>query len=242
LPELRRANTRFDGLYQVPTFAEIVALVEAKASEDGGRLVGLYPELKHPTFLLEQGHDTVALLVAAITELELEGRDLVESDLDASGAPLIIQSFEVGALKRLDGLVDTKLVQLVSSRGGPADIPGMTYADMVSPEGLAEIATYADGIGADFRLLVKDDLSDSGLVDAAHDAGLPVHAWTARKENIFLPDDFHRPGGAAAEGCDNRLYDLLAGLGVDGVFSDYPGRAVLFRDPANIVTGRCAPG
>jgi hypothetical protein len=65
LPGLRPANARFDGLYQVPTFAEIVALLRAKKAETG-RTVGLYPELKHPTFLLQQGIDSVDLFVGTL--------------------------------------------------------------------------------------------------------------------------------------------------------------------------------
>src|SRR3546814_3364616 len=44
---IRPANARFNDLYQVPTFDEIVALLRAKEAETGRR-VGIYPELKHP--------------------------------------------------------------------------------------------------------------------------------------------------------------------------------------------------
>ena len=47
LPEIRPQNTAYDGLYQVPTLAEIITLVRAKEAETG-RTIGLYPEIKHP--------------------------------------------------------------------------------------------------------------------------------------------------------------------------------------------------
>ena len=65
LPDLRPGNARFDGLYQIPTFEEIVTLVRAKQTETG-RPIGIYPELKHPTWLLQEaGIDTVDLLATA---------------------------------------------------------------------------------------------------------------------------------------------------------------------------------
>ncbi|HEY4728071.1 MAG TPA: glycerophosphodiester phosphodiesterase family protein, partial [Actinomycetes bacterium] len=43
LPDLRPANTAFDGLYQVPTFQEVIDLAKRHR-------VGIYPETKHPTY------------------------------------------------------------------------------------------------------------------------------------------------------------------------------------------------
>lgn len=222
LPGLRPANARFDGLYQVPTFAEIVALVKAKKAETGRR-VGLYPELKHPTFLLEHsGIDTV---------------DLLLRELDAAGIgpddPIFIQSFEVAPLERLAQRSDYKLVQLVAADGGPADEPDMRYAEMVTMEGMARIAGYADAVGADIRLVLEADGTSSGLVSAAHAAGLRVHAWTLRKENAFLPPPLRRGDSPGARGCPEQLWTLLARAGVDGIFTDDPAIAVAARAGAS---------
>lgn len=214
LPSLRPGNARYDGLFKVPTFAEIVALVRAKGAERG-HTVGLYPELKHPAFLLEQGIDSVDLLVTA---LKNEG-------LDGATAPLFIQSFEVGALQRLDKLVDARLVQLVAAEGGPADEPAMTYAEMLSPSGLAAIASYADAIGAEAQLVVGADGKPTGLVPAANAAGLKVHAWTLRKENAFLPPPLRRGDAESAAGDYAAAWGLLASAGVDAIFTDDPALA-----------------
>ena len=228
LPGMRPANTRYDGLYQVPTFAEIVQLVRAKEAETG-RTIGLYPELKHPTFLLQDaGIDSVDLLVTALREAGLDGAD----------AAVFVQCFEVGPLRRLDRLVDVKLVQLVNTNDGPADEPAMRYADMVTPSGLAEIASYADAIGADLRMLAGADGKPTGVVQAAHAAGLKVHGWTLRKENAFLPPQFRRPGGEGDEGCYNKLYAVVAGLGLDGIFTDNPKE--VSEEPGRVWTGWCA--
>jgi len=214
LPALRPANARYDGLYQVPTFAEIVSLVRAKEVQRGNR-VGLYPELKHPAFLLEQGIDGVDLLVAA---LKKEG-------LDGKNAPLFIQSFEVAVLQRLDKLVEARLVQLVAPEGGPADEPAMSYAEMLTPSGLAAIASYADAIGPSIVQVVGPDGKPTGLVGQANAAGLRVHAWTLRKENAFLPPALRKGTAEGDVGNYAAAWSLLAAAGVDAIFTDDPALA-----------------
>ncbi|KPP94449.1 glycerophosphodiester phosphodiesterase [Erythrobacter sp. HL-111] len=210
MPAIRPANARFDGLYQVPTFEEIVTLVRAKEAETGRR-IGLYPELKHPTLLLEQeGIDSVDLLV----------RELRRHGLDGADARVFVQIFEVRPLQRLNKLVDTPLVLLISSEGGPYDEPSLRWADMMSPSGLAEVAQYADGIGPFLGHVLRPDGSPTGLVADAHAAGLKVHPWTLRKENGFLPAELRAAGGPEAEGRWRQLFRAAIASGADGFFTD----------------------
>lgn len=219
VPAIRPANARYDGLYQVPTLAEIVQLVRIKEAETGQR-VGIYPELKHPTFLLEDsGIDMVDLLLRELRDLDVKATD-----------PVFIQSFEVGVLQRLNQRSDFKLVQLVKPEDGPADEPDMRYADMVSPTGLAEIATYADAIGAAIPMILGADGTTTSLVADAKAAGLPVHAWTVREENGFLPQTLRSGGGDSVRGCPDILQRMLATAGVDGIFADDPRNAIDRRD------------
>lgn len=213
IPSLRPANARFDGLYQVPTFADIVKLVRAKEAETGRR-IGLYPELKHPNFLLQNaGIDLVDLLLRDL-------RDLGISPVD----PVFIQSFEVAPLQRLKQRGGGfKLVQLVEPLGGPADEPAMRYAEMVTPTGLAEIAKYADIVGAHIGMILNPDGSPTSLVADAKAAGLQVHAWTIRPENEFLPAMLRTGDDPKGRGCgDVKLAALLKAAGVAGAFSDGP--------------------
>jgi len=218
LPQLRPANVRFDGLYAVPTLAEVIALVRAKEAETGRR-IGLYPELKHPAFLMQQGHDVVALLV----------EQLHAAGYRSAAEPLFIQCFEVAPLVRLAGLTELRLVQLVAAEGGPADRPGQTYATMLQSAHLPRIAGYADGIGAEASLILALDGAPTGLVDAAHRAGLEVHAWTLRRENAFLPPALRRGDDPAAAGDYAEQWRLLAAAGVDAVFTDNPRDASAMR-------------
>ncbi len=176
LPEIRASSAGFDGLYQIPTFAEIARLVRARSAETG-RVIGIYPEIKHPAYYKMRGFDVAALLLAA---LKSEG-------LDKPGSPIFIQCFEVSTLKRVHALTALPLVQLVEAKGGPADMPGTTFAAMMTPAGLKEVATYAAAIGVDARLVIGGDGRTTSLVADAHAAGLKVHVWTLRRENRYLP-------------------------------------------------------
>ena len=221
LPAIRPQNARYDGLWQVPTLEEIVRLVRAKESETGRR-IGLYPELKHPDFLLQsEGIDTVDLLLAELARLGITATD-----------PIYIQSFEIAPLRRLNQRSEFRLVQLINADGGPADEPGLTYAEMLTPSGLAEVGTYAEGIGLNARLLLGGNGDE--LIETAHSLGLVVHAWTLRAENAFLPSPFQIGAAPAAIGCMDALQSALYLMGTDGVFTDHPeGSVAYLNDPAS---------
>ncbi|MEL7708162.1 glycerophosphodiester phosphodiesterase [Citromicrobium bathyomarinum] len=213
MPALRPANARFDGLYAIPTFADIIALKRAKEAETG-RKIGLYPELKHPTWLLqESGIDTVDLLV----------RQLKEEGLDGADSDVFVQVFDIAPLQRLDKMIDAPLVLLIRPEGGPYDEPGMTWAGIMTPTGLAEVATYADGIGPWIGHVLRDDGTPTDLVRDAHAAGLKVHPWTVRKENVFLPASLRSDASENGIGDFRGLVKLLKAAGVDGYFTDDPG-------------------
>lgn len=223
IPQLRA--TALDGQFEVPTLEEILALVKRKEAATGRR-IGLYPETKHPSYFAAIGLPLEEPLVAT----------LAAAGYHRQTDPVFIQSFEIDNLRRLDGMTELRLVQLIGDpASGPADRSGIGYAAMVTPQGLKAIAAYADGIGPEKSAVIPRDAdgklaAPTGLVADAHAAGLLVHPYTFRKENYFLPNDFK-------VGADPRAAGDLAGevcaflkAGVDGVFSDNPGVAVKARD------------
>ncbi|MGW4799220.1 glycerophosphodiester phosphodiesterase [Nonomuraea sp. NPDC004297] len=224
VPDLRPGNTAFDGLARIPTFEEVVRL----ALEHG---VGVYPETKHPTYF-----DSIGLSLEEPL-LDVLNRHRVRK--------AYIQSFETANLRELRGRTRLPLIQLITSGGAPYDWVAAgstrTYDDMVTPEGLREVASYADGIGVDTRRVVPVDasgatLEPTTLVADAHRRRLDVHVWTVRNENAQLPADYRlgdpaNPVYPRATGNVMGWLSRLVGLGVDGAFCDDPamGRAVVSR-------------
>jgi glycerophosphoryl diester phosphodiesterase len=223
LPELRQRNTLYDGRYEVPTLQEVIDLVQ-EASRDLRRTIGIYPETKHPTYFDSIGLSLEEPLV----------RTLRRNGLARPNAAVFIQSFETSNLRELNRRIPVPLVQLIDNQGAPFDLVAKgdprTYDDLATPDGLREIATYADGVGpGKDRIVPRDAEGNLGeptsFVDDAHAAGLDVHPWTFRNENTFLPTDLRRGADPADYGDAFAEYELFLRLGVDGVFSDNPDTA-----------------
>ena len=212
LPELRAFNTAFDDMEPILSFEQVLEIAR-DASVRTGRTIGVVPELKHPTYFASVGLTMEDAFVAVLERHGLTGEDV----------PVIVQCFEVGTLHRLYARIDTPLLQLIAAEGGPADDPATTYAAMITPQGLAEIAAYADWIGVDTALIESEPGAPTPLIADAHAAGLMVAAWTFRAENAFLPVG-DRIGSDPAE--HGRLRERLArfaAYGLDAVFMDQPG-------------------
>jgi glycerophosphoryl diester phosphodiesterase len=241
LPE---RGTAFDGKFQIPTLVEIIDFVKRKSAEKGKR-IGIYPETKHPTYHQQLGLALEDRLLAVLTR----------AGWNRKGAPVFIQSFETANLRYLRSRTPLPLIQLVDaddvrpdgsiSYAKPYDKPydwvvsgrAGLFSDLLTPAGLAEVATYADGIGpwkpyirSSACTLVNgacSDINGDGLVNEAdrkllpptdllqraHAAGLLVHAYTFRSEQRRLAADY--AGNPAAE------YLAFYELGVDGVFADF---------------------
>lgn len=190
----------YDGQFGIATFEEVIQLAQ-RLGKERGRPVGIYPETKHPAYFRSIDLPLEEKLVATLEKYGWNRAD----------APVFIQSFEQDNLRELHKKTQVPLIQLVSN------------AKLLSDSGLADIATYAKGIGPEKRLLLPVNAdgtlgTPTDLVTRAHRAGLKVHVWTLRKEPQFLPASYK--GDIAAEFRDFQK------LGVDGVFSDFPDLAV----------------
>ena len=237
LPELRQGNTRYDGVFEIPTFEEFLELVDAANTQRAAKAraaglpvpprIGIYPETKHPSYFAKAGFEFDPPMLEALSRHGYRRR----SD------PCWIQSFEVGNLKALRGRTDLSLVQLMEPTGQPFDFTlagdKRSYLDLMSDAGLKEIAGYADAIAPHKWAVVqfKDGkIQDTGLAGRARAAGLGVHVWTLRAENEFLPPDLRSAGDAAAWGDLDREIRALLDAGTSGFFSDFPDQAVRARD------------
>lgn len=250
---LAERDPAFNGRFLVPTLEEVIELAKRKSREEGRR-IGVYPETKHPTF-----HQTLGL--------PLEDRLLAvlqKAGWNHRHAPVFIQSFETANLKYLRTRTSVRLIQLVDADDVKPDgtlafkapfdkpydwvvsgRPGL-FKDLVTPQGLAEVRTYADGIGpwkpylissaciaivngacadatGDGRVDERDRklLPPSDVVANAHKLGLKVHPYTFRNEQRRLASNF----------AGNPVDEYLAfyELGVDGVFSDFADTAFAAR-------------
>lgn len=227
IPKLRPYNAKLNDQFEVPTFDEILKLAEQAAGRRGSP-VGIYPELKHPSYFRGIGLPLEERLAAA-----LQGNPYAKT------APVYVQSFEVGPLRAMKRLLGTsmpnvKIVQLIGNpRGRPADwrLAGdsRTFASMLTPTGLREVASYANGIGPEKSLVIPRDAqgglaAPTALVANAHAAGLAVHPYTFRPENSFLPKTLRAPGDDATRNPDGMVREVQTFLaaGIDGFFTDDP--------------------
>lgn len=252
---LAERDQSHNGQYQIPTLEEVLDLAKSEGTRLG-RSIGVYPETKHPTYHVNLGLQLEDRLLAV----------LAKYGYTTKAAPVIVQSFEVSNLKYLRTKTQVRLVQLVDaddvkadgsmSLVAPYDKPydfavagdARTFASLLTPAGLKEVKTYADGVGPWKPYLIPskqvdankdgkpDDLNGDGKIDErdrvmmaptdvvknAHAAGLFVHAYTFRSEAKRLASDFK--GDPKAE------YQLFYQLGVDGVFSDFADHAVAARN------------
>ncbi|MES2106665.1 MAG: glycerophosphodiester phosphodiesterase [Pseudomonadota bacterium] len=233
LPKVRPDNTRYDGLFQIPTWEEIIDFTSAE-SATSGRVIGLVPELKHSTYFSSVKLPLEDRFLATIGEHEYTRR-----------APLEIQSFEIANLKYLRGKLGKRdhirLMQLVAEgQYRPIDVVAaggdLTFAKMTSAEGMRDIAKYAEVVAPPLRAVIP--LKADGKLDAptalvadAHRAGLLVHTWTFRPENRFIAGDFKDGNGDDARNVQGSIAEIrrYVEAGVDGFFTDDPavGKAAL---------------
>jgi glycerophosphoryl diester phosphodiesterase len=140
-------------------------------------------------------------------------------------------SSETTNLRAFAARTDVDLAQLINCSGAPYDLVAAgdvrTYADLVTRAGLADIATYANGVG-----LCKDVMiprradgtlgAPTGVIAGTHKAHLVVNGWTFRRENQFLPAEFRSSSDPNAAGNLVGEIEVFLAAGMDGFFTDNP--------------------
>jgi glycerophosphoryl diester phosphodiesterase len=204
-------SQKYNGKFLVPTFGEVIALVKKNSS----RKIGIYPEIKHPSYFRSLGLALEPKLVSALNKGGLNRRD----------APVFVQSFEPASLRELKKELLVPLVQLLDAEDvRPYDFvlagDPRTYGDLLKDAGLREVASYAAGIGP-WKESIVSDRGKTDLVARAHARGLLVHPYTFRSDAGILP--------ARYAGDPEKEYREFFALGADGVFSDFSDDALRAR-------------
>jgi glycerophosphoryl diester phosphodiesterase len=195
--------------FRVPTLVEQIELIQG-LNKSTGREVGIYPELKHPSFHKKAGRDITKLVWQILTKY----------GYTKEGAKIVIQCFEAGPLKRLKSEFRCKvpLVQLIGANIWKES--KIDYEKMRSAAGLADVAKYASGVGVWLGHVAteKDGKpTPTSLVEDAHKAGLIVHVYTARADQV----------PAAFDSFNQLIYFLERKAKVDGIFSDHADKVII---------------
>ena len=214
--------TQYNGLYKIPTLDEVISLARTEGAR-AGRTVGIYPEIKHSTFM-------GGIFGANVIEDALVAK-LHAAYGNSADAPVFIQSFEVANLQYLHTKTSIRLVQLVDADDVNADgsmslvapyrqpydfvVRGdpRLFSDLLTSSGLDFVKTYA----SDGRVTIADRrvVGSTGVIEMAHQKGLLVHTWTFRND-------------ASGYGFSDPRAEMqyYMQLGVDGVFTDFPATGV----------------
>ncbi len=160
-------------------------------NQSTGNNIGIYPEIKKPTFHLKEGKDISNIVLKVLADYGYKSK----SDT------CILQCFDAKELSRIRKELNSELflVQLIETN--------------VSIEQLKEFADYADGIGPSYQQISSD------LVKNAHALGLIVHAYTFRADDLGAFTTF-----------DSLLDHGFNTLNLDGIFTDFPDKAVSFLE------------
>ena len=191
------------GNFRIHTFAQELEFIQALNASTGGG-VGCYPEIKRPAWHREEGVDIAPAFLA-----HLESYGYTEANDRA-----FVQCFDAGELERIRHELGCRLrlVQLIGDNSwgeGPTDFDALQTAN-----GLSKLANTVDAIGPWLHLLYRvrgASIEATNLVRHAHSAGLLVHPYTYRKDEI--PEGF--------ESFTALLEFSLYKLRVDGLFTDF---------------------
>jgi glycerophosphoryl diester phosphodiesterase len=195
--------------FKIPTFEEELDLI-AGLNHSRGRNVGIYPEIKRPAWHNAAGVD--------ISQLAL--RALSNAGYQTAADNVYLQCFDAAEIRRLrqDLGCNLKLIQLLAPNSWGESEADYDY--LQSAAGLSELSALVDGIGPWIGQLIRMAEIDgqavsTGLVSAAHAAGLKVHPYTFRVEELV-------PG---FDSLGEMVRWFVDELKIDGLFTDFPDLA-----------------
>jgi glycerophosphoryl diester phosphodiesterase len=198
------------GEFRVPTLRQEIKLIQG-LNQSTGKNIGIYPEIKSPAWHRAEGVDLSVLILQLLDDLGYRTKN------DA----IFLQCFDATELRRVRQELgcQLKLVQLLGENSwGESDTD---YEYLKTAAGLDELAKTVDGVGPWLGQLattaeVDGHAVSTGLVSAAHKAGLKVHPYTFRADQLA-------PGFETMEEMVSWFVDNLK---IDGLFTDFPDKAL----------------
>jgi glycerophosphoryl diester phosphodiesterase len=206
----RFPNTRstiYDGLFQLLTFEEVL-----KFSNSSN--VGIYVETKFPTFFRALGLPLEDKMIDL-----LQKYNFIDPEFNVTEKKFYIQSFESSSLRMFKSKIkDVQNVQLIfSNLNTIQNDTGRPYSEMVTPEGLDQVSTYATTIGPyKNHIGIPNSDFNSNLVQLSHERNIKVHIYTLRDDQIN-PDWKITP---------QQEFEFYFSKGVDGAFTDFPSTGI----------------
>lgn len=190
--------------FAVSTLEEELQLIQG-LNASTGRTAGIYPEIKQPKWHRDQGHDISKIVLPILQRYGYT----TKADL------CFLQCFEWTEVQRLRSELGWQ-GRLIMLLGGKKGDDGTDFTHLRTKGGLKELAQVADGIGPAINQVLDTAGKPTSLVADAHAAGLQVHPYTLRADDLpafaKTSDDLHRA--------------LFAEAKVDGLFSDFPDLTV----------------
>ncbi len=187
--------------FKLHSLQEEIELIQG-LNKSTGNNIGIYPEIKDPKFHNKEGKDISVIVLKILSDYGYKTKK----------DNCILQCFDAIELKRIRQELNSELflVQLIEFEE--------------DEKYLKEYATYADGLGPWYKRILKrkdeqGNWQTTNLVKEAHELGMVVHAYTFRADDL---------GGFSS--FDELLDVGFNTLELDGIFTDFPDKAVSFLD------------
>jgi len=205
LPEKEAAfKGRFpvkSAIFKLHSLEEELQLIQG-LNKSTGQDIGIYPEIKNPSFHLSEGQDISKIVLKLLSDYGY----VTKQD------KCMLQCFDAQELKKIRKEMGSQLhlTQLVEELQSEAQIK--------------EVATYADAIGPWYKQLLLEKREDGtwkldSLVERAHANDLQVIVYTLRADDIGSRASF-----------EDLLDVTFNTMDVDGVFTDFPDKVVEYLE------------
>lgn len=185
------------GSFKLHSLQQEIEVIQG-LNKSTGKNIGIYPEIKNPSFHKEHGKDISKIVLEILSDFGYKEKS------DAC----ILQCFDAKELQRIREELKCNLflTQLLEFPEGS--------------EQFEKYASYADAIGPSIEQLLLAGMGKTKgnpLVERAHELKLKVHAYTFRQDEHPNFDDF-----------ESLLQFGFYDIDLDGGFTDFPDTVISF--------------